>query len=89
VADDRGFVGDLATTSGLADLYEVLAGMRSAPARDILLHGYTLRPALLREHLSTVRRKMTSPTRKTVATFAALLGRCGDVAIVSNGEGGA
>lgn len=87
LANEKGYVGDLATTAGLSDLYAYLRKVGGAAAEELIEHGYCVTPGELLEALALADPPNGPAVRETVRNLVRMLKRCEDVAIVSNGEG--
>lgn len=86
--DERGFVGDLASIGGMAELREYASGQKLAKLTDLIESGAAdLEPGLLTEVETSIETAI-GPVKATLDNLYALLQKAEGSAIIMDGTGG-
>ena len=83
--DSNGYVGDLATIKGLADLRTfILRTSKNHYVKDFFNQGYSTHMVELQKEFKQLHSPNTS-INNTMQNLVELLGKCEDVAIINDG----
>lgn len=88
VADVSGWLGDLATTTGLHELYKVLTASKEPELVVLASKGATDNPAAVVTEASKLLRGNLDPNvRKTIVELVRLARKAKEIIIISDGVG--